>query len=190
MTAVLYLIMPLAGVYIASPKKKYWLIEFSLIAPFVIFYFVAEYMASKTFFYIALIFGVVAYGFAISMILRFIIKTKIVTSNTIYAAISGYFLLGLIWALLYGFLALDGVVVFESRRQPLTFNSIIYYSFVTLTTLGFGDIIPGNETTQFFAMMEALAGQFYITVLISLLIGKYLSHSKRVAPEGQATEDL
>jgi len=57
------------------------------------------------------------------------------------------------------------------------YNDLIYYSFVTLTTVGYGDITPANSLTKSLTILEAIIGQLYLTVLVALLVGKYVSES-------------
>ena len=60
------------------------------------------------------------------------------------------------------------------RPGPLAWDDFMYYSFVTLTTLGYGDITPLTQTTRSLAILEAITGVFYTTVLVARLVGVYL----------------
>ena len=60
------------------------------------------------------------------------------------------------------------------------FNDYLYFSFVTLTTLGYGDVIPVSHLARSTTMLIAVTGQLYMTILIAMLVGKFLSR-----PEGQ-----
>jgi len=96
-----------------------------------------------------------------------------VDANKIIGSLSLYILLGLIWTILYLILitfdphAFNGVEVTDWRT---TFSRVAYYSFVTLTTLGYGDISPRTHIGEFFAYMEAVAGVFYMAIFVSSLI--------------------
>ena len=97
-----------------------------------------------------------------------------VNINTIVGSVSLYLLLGLTWTTLYLFillldpLALKGIESSGSWQQD--FPSVAYYSFVTLTTLGYGDILPGNRVVQFLAYMEAITGVFYMAIVVASLV--------------------
>ena len=86
--------------------------------------------------------------------------------------------IGIIWALLYG---LVEVLIEGSFSGNLLnvggsrFWDLIYFSFVTLTTLGYGDILPMNSYARTLAYIEAIAGQFYIAILVASLVGAHLS---------------
>jgi voltage-gated potassium channel Kch len=101
-----------------------------------------------------------------------------ITRNTIFGAICIYILIGL----LFGFVFLMAEQVFPGSLAGLdgenwqdNLQATIYYSMVTLTTLGYGDITPAAPVTRFLAYMEALVGIFYTTVLVASLIGMRLS---------------
>jgi hypothetical protein len=63
---------------------------------------------------------------------------------------------------------------------------LTYFSFVTLTSVGYGDITPGSRTVRSLAVLEAIIGQFYIAVLIGELIGKRVSQAVLGQPSGPA----
>jgi hypothetical protein len=61
---------------------------------------------------------------------------------------------------------------------------LTYFSFVTLTTVGYGDITPAREGPRGLAVVEAMVGQFYVAVLLGELIGKRVSHALEDRPKG------
>jgi hypothetical protein len=101
-----------------------------------------------------------------------------VDSNKMIGSLSLYVLLGLIWTILYLLLiqldptAFSGI---EAGNWKQNFSQVAYYSFVTLTTLGYGDILPVNKVAQFFVYMEAIVGVFYMAIIVSSLISLRLA---------------
>lgn len=94
--------------------------------------------------------------------------------NKIIGAICIYILLGLTWA--FGYLLVEEIFAGSMDGFPATdwhnnLQDAVYYSFVTLTTLGYGEITPVQPLARFLAYMEALTGQFYIAILVASLIG-------------------
>ncbi|MCP4331206.1 MAG: two pore domain potassium channel family protein [Gammaproteobacteria bacterium] len=82
-------------------------------------------------------------------------------------------MIGLIWALLYLFLAQTIPGAFNGLNQAVwhdNFADVAYYSFVTLTTLGYGDISPVTPMVRFLVYMEAIPGVFYMAILAASLI--------------------
>ena len=134
-------------------------------------------LASKT---LTLVFFV----FIVCVMLSHVLKDEEVTANKICGALSVYLLIGVTWALL--FTVIEGI-----RPQSFLIAGVqgagireisshfTYYSFVTLTTLGYGDITPLTPTAKAFSYMEAVLGQIYLAVLIARLVGLHIAHSMR-----------
>ena len=104
--------------------------------------------------------------------------TGSITSNDIVGAICIYMLLGLIWAMLYLFIAEAVPGAFNGLPQAPwldNFSTAIYFSFVTITTLGYGDISPAMPLARFLVYMEAIVGVFYMAILVASLIGVRMS---------------
>lgn len=104
--------------------------------------------------------------FAIS---RKITSRKVITADTIKGGISVYFLIGLLWSIFYMMLININPACFsDSSLESL---DCIYYSFTTLTTLGYGDIVPVSDFARTLAIMEAFVGQVYLAIFIAQLVG-------------------
>ena len=101
-----------------------------------------------------------------------------VDRNTMYGSIVLYLLLGLIWAIVYLLIliaypeAFNGVHAVPWQEN---FSRITYYSFVTLTTLGYGDISPKNSVAEFFVYLESIVGVFYMAIIVSTLVSSRLN---------------
>lgn len=101
-----------------------------------------------------------------------------IDGNKIVGAICIYLLMGLIWALLYLFIAQTIPEAFNGLEQMVwydNFADVAYFSFVTLTTLGYGDISPIVPIARFLVYMEAIVGVFYMAILVASLIGIRIS---------------
>lgn len=114
-----------------------------------------------------------------------------ITGYRVIGGIAGYLLIGYAWAFAYQFLLqqLPGAIHFEPgmvdnlSRQP---THLVYFSFTTLTTVGYGDVHPIHPVARSLAIAEALIGQLYVAILIASLVGMALQ-AKSAEPE---TEDL
>lgn len=102
--------------------------------------------------------------------------------NRIAGAISIYMLIGLIWASLYFFLCLMDPQAFKGlpslgsedvRHLNAALMDLVYFSYVTLSTLGYGDITPASRAAQSLAFVEAISGVMYIAVLVAAMVGSY-----------------
>ncbi len=101
-----------------------------------------------------------------------------IDSNKIVGAVCIFLLLGLIWTILYMFVALLNTEAFNGLRPGPwyeIFPDLVYFSFVSLTTLGYGDIGPATPMARFLAFTEAIVGQFYIAILVASLVGIRIS---------------
>ncbi|HTG81584.1 MAG TPA: potassium channel family protein [Geobacteraceae bacterium] len=114
---------------------------------------------------------------------------KPVTGHRILGAIAAYLLFGITWSILYGLLDqllphAFSISSVTGDYNPERQEEIVYFSFVTLTTLGYGDITPTHDASRMFAVMEALLGQLYPATLLARLVSLEVSHRERErAPE-------
>ena len=109
---------------------------------------------------------------------RQVLFSGAIDGNKIVGSICIYLLLGLIWAMLYLFIAEALPGAFNGLQQlPWleNFDAAIYFSFVTITTLGYGDISPVLPVARFLVFMEAIVGVFYMAILVASLIGVRMS---------------
>ncbi len=115
------------------------------------------------------------------VIIRHILSVPKVTSDTIFGAICAYLVLGMVWTMVYSLLEIlapgsflhggeSVAIAFNGTGEPAISN-FIYYSFVTLTTLGYGDITPGTSPAAALSSLEAVTGQLYLAILIARFVG-------------------
>ncbi len=95
-----------------------------------------------------------------------------------------YLLLGLLWASIYSFLEhLSPGIIFVTNNSDvigtLTANELIYYSYTTLTTLGYGDVTSFTPEGRIISVLEAIVGQLFLAFLVARLIAIYTLHAGR-----------
>jgi voltage-gated potassium channel len=118
-------------------------------------------------------------------ILAYVLRSGRVTSDKIFAAICVYLLLGYVWTFAYALL---------DEMQPGSFVALTeigrndrvarvmqhrYLSFATLTTVGYGDVLPRSPAARTMAMLEAVVGQIYLAVLVARLVGLHIVHASK-----------
>ncbi|WP_262965407.1 potassium channel family protein [Methylobacter psychrophilus] len=124
---------------------------------------------------------VVAAIFLVQMLIMIwvhIVKENEVTLDLIMAAACAYILLGMIWAYAYYFLESfrpDSFNVIENPGEGLL--DFYYFSFVTLTTVGYGDILAVTQAARALSILEAITGQLYLAIMISRLVGLHASQT-------------
>ena len=118
----------------------------------------------------------------VSMTVRQTVRPGRVTGYRVMGGIAGYLLIGYTWAYAYQLVIerVPNAIYFSAgtadsaaRQQPL---QLIYYSFITLTTAGYGDVYPVHPAARSLAMTEALVGQLYIAIMIASLVGMALQN--------------
>jgi len=115
---------------------------------------------------------------AITLVLKQVALENVISVNRLVGAICVYLLLGVIWAVAYSVLDLLAPGSFRefSQVEGLAWDSEwLYFSFVTMTTLGYGDITPVSATGKALAYMQAVFGQLYVAILVAGLVSAYIS---------------
>lgn len=124
-----------------------------------------------------LLFGMICMTFITIELLRFILRAPHVDAQVLFAGIAGYLMLVILWMAAYSFVwrVSPDAFAFNSpgagnRMDPFT---AMYFSFGVMGTVGFGDIVPVAKAARLLAVLEATTGLFYVTILISRLVGLY-----------------
>ena len=130
---------------------------------------------------IGMIAGVIFIAAVIANILRFMFKSEEINREIIYASILLYLLAALLWAFVYTLIELIDPASFNiDLSQPQDYLLVFQYlSFVTITTLGYGDITPVTEVAKAITVLEAVAGQLYLVVAVAWLVGMYVSKKSK-----------
>ncbi len=136
------------------------------------------FLVSKVIFLTGLMASFLFLVFSIYLAFNHILFSGKITTNKIIGSLCIYLLIGVIWSLIYVFIAAIYPDAF-TNIPPFTEYSrmwdYLYFSFVTLTTLGYGDISPAIPLARTFAYLEAICGQFYLAILVASLVGAYIS---------------
>jgi voltage-gated potassium channel len=171
-------------VYTVQTQQNHQSFAIVLLLPLLILYWLGIYdiiafsrLGSYVLF--ALFFGLLVYSFATQ-----VIKSEGITKNVIVATLCLYLIIGLFWGTLYTLLfelspgSYAGTLLENHPDNVLTvFN---YFSMVTLTTLGYGDITPQTPGAAALCQLEAIVGQFYTAVVVAWLVGNFVSDRKRM----------
>ena len=164
-------------IYVISPKRGFFIAGALLVVVMLTSFWLQHYIQNKGLAAISMLLGVLFVGLVIASILGSILKAEEVNQEIIYMAILLYLLAALMWAFLYTFLELVdpaslNIDLDHANRYLLAFQ---YYSFVTITTVGYGDITPVTDVAKAFSVLEAICGQLYLVVAVAGLVGMHVS---------------
>lgn len=125
---------------------------------------------------------VVFFLFIFWEVLKYLIKPSYINTDIISASACGYFLLIEISTFLLQFFVVQNPQSFkgiDGSMSALTYIDLVYFSSITLTSIGFGDITPNTHYTKLITSFFGIAGQFYSVVLVGILISKFTSNNSK-----------
>lgn len=151
---------------------------YTIIAIFSLLTILAKFITHELSVYLILFTLLIFFISAFTTSVKQILFVGDIDTHKIIGSLTLYILLGLIWAVIYLIiLAMDPQAFsgIEAGNWQQMFSRVAYYSFVTLTTLGYGDVLPTNHVAEFFVYMEAIVGVFYMAIIVSSLISLRLA---------------
>lgn len=162
------------GTLIKAARNLFSLIGILMPFAFMKFSQTAWFMQFLTTFYI------IYYGFIFVEVMRQITAAKEVRLNVVFGSFCGYLLLSMVGLFAYLIIELNFPKSFsniEYGNIPAIYNQMSYFSFVTLTSIGFGDIYPLNDTSRLTVAFFGMLGQFYMVAVIGIIISKFTSNN-------------
>src|SRR5438093_7391926 len=174
----LFSLVLVAGVLAVADRKRVLVIALVLAVPAVggrwINHFRPDVVPPAVF----LVGGLILITFVIAHLLRFILRAPSVSTEVLCASISAYLMLGLMWTMAYWLvdqLTPGGAFSFNTNAGTRSINGFngFYFSFITLITVGYGDITPVSKVARMLAAMEAMTGLLYVAILIARLVSLY-----------------
>lgn len=178
-----FVAMLLAAVYAVSGNRRAVIVGMSLMAPVLLSKLVDLIWHGRETAITNHVLSTAFLSYVIVMILRWMFRSQRVTFNLICAALCVYLLLGINWAIAYSMMQTlePASFAFPSQAAAASPDSLefggettvtsLYYSFVTITTLGYGDIRPVTPMARMLSVVEALTGQLFLAVLVARLVG-------------------
>ena len=177
----------IASIYAVSRNRRYVFVGATIATLTFINAWLAQVLQTPLLGLSAALLSCIFFLYTATVIVIYILKAPAIKMDEILAAVCAYLLLGISGGFIFHFLEqLDpsalistSVHVTEiSARSPI--GIFIYYSFTCLTTLGFGDIIPGTPQARVFSYLAAVIGQMFLTILIARFVGLHISQYRRM----------
>jgi len=184
---ILFSAMLITGAYAVSQQRKVLIIAIVLALPALGFWWGIRIIESAPLVLVGLIFSTMFFLFILVVLLHKVIHSEQAGANIIYAAMSAYLLLGVTWSFFYALVEIvnPGAFDFGSLTAQAEFGAphgelrlFSYYSLVTLSTLGYGDITPVTPLARSLSAMEAVTGQLFIAVLLARLVGLHIAQKQ------------
>ncbi len=179
-------LMLLSALYTLNESRSYFIFGTVLMIPAFVCRWILQFHRNRP---VEVVAAVTASAFVLVIVIgivRQLFSIKRVTLDTISAAICAYFLIALAWAFMFALVELEhpgsfssGLFIQETGASPviLVLHNFIYYSFVCLTTTGYGDIAPKSDMARTLSVLESVIGQMYLAILIARLVSIQVAQS-------------
>jgi hypothetical protein len=180
LTDIFFVLILLAGAHAFSKRGKAFFVALVIALPAVLLEVTSFFSSSDPIAIMKRIAFALFLAYILVIILSHIFREKEVTEDLITGAVCVYLLLGMVWAFVFYFLELAHAGSFSfatTFREDV--GPFIYYSFIALTTVGFGDIVPLTAPARSLAVLEAVTGQLYLGITIARLVGVHAAESRR-----------
>ncbi len=172
---ILFTIMMAAAVYAASGRQSYRIVAFSLAVPWLLIAWLADQFGWTGSDVVEGALIVALNIFVGCIILQNVTLARKVDLNVLSGAMGLYLLIAINWAVSYRIIEALMPGSFAAAETPILWHKYLYFSLTTITTLGYGDILPTTSFARIWATMEAVTGVLYIAVLVARLVSLYKS---------------
>jgi len=169
---LLIAMIPLSSSFAFTRNKKTAIIILLIAAPFVILDGLNYFFPNRLLMIVAFSFATILYFYIVILLTKCLLAIRVVTADLIYCAISIYLLIGVGWAGVYTIV--EGISPGSFSGTPES-GDLLYFSFVTLTTVGYGDVLPLSTLGKRLAILEAAMGSIYMAVIVAMIVGRYMS---------------
>lgn len=183
--SILYTIVMIVGAYAVSHRRRVFYTGLLLASAAISLEWLSNFVVTTPLILGNLALVAIFVAYVAGVVFYEVIDEVRVTPDTIAGGIAIYLLIGVGWVLAYsaieylepGSYLVGGRLLQEIHPEhPVRFPEFMYFSFVTMTTLGYGDIVPTNPPARAIAAGEAVVGQLYIAVFVARLVGLHLAH--------------
>lgn len=176
--AVMLTMVMLLGALAVGGRQRTFLLAIILVIPAVAAKWLDRLVPGAVPAYFTPALSVIFMSLIIATLIRFVLRAGIVNRDVVCAAVSAYISMGLLWAFAYMLvvrLSTGAFAVLGETKDAIDPFQAFYFSFITLVSIGYGDITPASRVTQMLAVLEGMSGMFFVVILISRLVALYSS---------------
>lgn len=178
--SVLFSLVLVAAVFPVADRKRTLAIALVLAVPALTARWINHFRPDLVHPFVFLVCALLLLAFVIGHLLHFVLRAPVVNVEVLCASIAAYLMLGLTWTVAYWLVdqvTPGGAFSFNTERGVHSIDGFtgLYFSFITLSTVGYGDITPVSRAARWLAAMEAVTGLLYVAVLIARLVSLYSS---------------
>ncbi|MBU2710336.1 ion channel [Zooshikella harenae] len=165
------------SIYVFSHDRRTLISTLILAIPTALTGWISVSRGTPTFAMLDTFLYIIFFAYIIIRIIKLVFANTVITRDTLYGAMCVYLLFGIWWALCYSFIELVHPDSFHGINAVDGYDvwGFIYFSYVSLTTLGLGDMVPITRAAQSLTALEAVVGQFYLAVSVARLVGMHIS---------------
>jgi voltage-gated potassium channel len=180
--SILMTVVMVSGVMVVAGRRRVLWIALIIVVPVLVAKWLSHYRKDILPPEIFPAGSVMFVAFVVVQLLRFVFRAPRVNFEVLCAGISTYLLLGLLWTFAYLLVGQCDPTAFAfstgtATSPTMTRFTAYYFSFVTLSTVGYGDVIPVSKAARELAVLEAITGTLFIAVLISRLVALHITQS-------------
>lgn len=174
--SVAFIFILISGVYAVSDNPRHRLVSLALGGVLILGYLTAAFMPARfNTQVIGLTFGTPFFIFVTHRLLMYVSNAERVGQDELYASASAYLMFGFTWTGVYGLVEFlqPGSFSNLSGSEGVIWDKLFYFSFVTLTTLGYGDVAPLSDIARHTAILESIAGVLTLSFLVARIVSLY-----------------
>ncbi|MGI9591404.1 MAG: ion channel [Myxococcota bacterium] len=182
--SILYTVVMIVGAYAVSQRPRVFFVGVALAIPAIATEWISNFIVTTPLILSNMIFGALFIIYVSGVVLYEVMNENEVTLDTIAGGVAIYLLIGIGWVLAYagieyvspGAFTMNGSTLQELHPETqVRYTEFLYFSFVTMTTLGFGDMVPMIPEARGATAAEAVVGQLYVAVFVARLVGLHLA---------------
>jgi len=183
--SILYTVVMIVGAYAVSQSARVFFMGLAFAVPAIATEWISNFIVTTPLVLANMIFAGLFIAYVSAVVLYEVLNENKVTLDTIAGGIAIYLLIGIGWVLAYaaieyvhpGAFMMNGSTLQELHPEAqVRYTEFLYFSFVTMTTLGFGDMVPTIPEARGAVAAEAVVGQLYVAIFVARLVGLHLAH--------------